>query len=140
MTPYHTKKYPLPGTSWNEVAPRARTLLRTIAHRTRRRPYIRSVYFNKQKIFFTYFWKHLSQKPFPEQLRRLKYLPCGLELIERSRLAPLSRDDTERPNELWHRFAGITPNNHIFYVQIKEFKRTGKKELMSIFPLQKIPR
>ena len=33
-----------------------------------------------------------------------------------------------------HRFAGITADNHLFYVQIKEDKRKGQKWLISVFP------
>jgi hypothetical protein len=133
VTPYKTKINPLAGTSWGEVAPVARAILRTLAKRTKRQPYIRSKYFNKQKIFFTYFWSHLSRKPLPEQLRRLKYLPCALDLIQNSHFTPTTKENAERPGELLHRFTGLTPNGKLFFVQIKETKRSGKKEFMSVF-------
>ncbi|MFH1354254.1 MAG: hypothetical protein ABIH36_03105 [bacterium] len=131
---YHTDARPFRGSSWNEIAPQARHLLRSVTRRTRRRSYIRSAYFRKDKIFLSFFWRHLSQKPYPEQLRRMRYLPCAIELIQRSRQHPTSKQNPNHADETLHRFAGITPNQQLFMVQIKEYKPTGRKELMSIFP------
>ena len=50
-----------------------------IEKRTKRKPYVRSAYFSKQKIFFDYFWLHLRQKPFAERARRLKFFAEFLE-------------------------------------------------------------
>ena len=36
--------------------------------------------------------------------------------------------------EILHRFAGLTKNRELFYVQIKEDKRSGRKYFMSCFP------
>lgn len=134
-TPYLAKSNPIPGTRHAEVAPLARAVLRSIARRTRRHAYIRSAYFGKQKIFFTYLWPHLNQKPLSEQIRRLKYIPCALELIAKSRNEPLTKDNSNRPGELLHRFAGRTRNGELFYVQIKEDRKSGRKEFMSVFPV-----
>lgn len=131
---YLTKADPLTGSSWNEVAPKARALFKALTKHTKRRPYIRSAYFKKDKIFLTFFWQHLSQKTYPNQLRRMKYLPCAIELVRNSRFHPTSMQNPNKPAETLHRFSGITKSNKRFMVQIKEFKQTGRKELMSIFP------
>ena len=133
---YQTTSKPFSGSSWNEIAPQARYLLRVITRRSKRRPYIRSAYFSKDKIFLSYFWRHLSQKTYPEQLRRMRYLPCAIELIKKSRHSPLSKQNPNQSDEILHRFAGTASDHKLFMVQIKEYKRTGRKELMSVFPYE----
>jgi hypothetical protein len=64
----------------------------------------------------------------------MRYLPCAIELIQKSRNHPTSMQNPNHPNETLHRFAGITANRQLFMTQIKEHKRTGRKELMSVFP------
>lgn len=132
--PYNTHIQPFSGTSYSDVASPARQLLRSIEKKTKRRPYIRSAYFDKDKIFLTYFWQHLEQRPRYQRARRLKYLPCAIELIQRSRNEPISKQNVDRPREILHRFAGRARDGRLFFVQIKEDKWTDRKELMSVFP------
>ena len=73
MIPYSTKIKKLPGTSYSEVRKEALILFNQIKKKTKRKPYIRSAYFNKQKVFFDFFWQHLLQKSHKERVRRLKY-------------------------------------------------------------------
>lgn len=134
------KAKPLSGSSWDEIAPQARSIIRTITRKTKRQPYIRSAYFSKQKIFLSYFWEHLIQKQFPDRVRRLRYLPCGIELIQHSREEPTTKSNPNKKGELLHRFQGIAPDGKRFVVQIKEVRKSGRKELMSIFPYTKTPR
>lgn len=134
MNFYKTKSALLPGSSYQQVAPIARKILRTIEKRTKRQPYIRSAYFKKDKIFFTNFWDHLLQKSWLDRARRLRYLPAALELIRHSQNKPNITENPNRKGELFYRFFGITDDGYRFCVQIKEAKRKGRKELMSIFP------
>jgi len=133
MILYQTKTSRLSGSSWKEVCPKARRLLHAIEKRTKRQPYIRSAYFKKEKIFINYFWPHLMQKPRRERLERLKILPCAIELIENSHRKPAITISPNKPKEKLYRFAGMTPNQELFFVQIKENK-TRAKYFMSIFP------
>jgi hypothetical protein len=122
------------GSGDKEVLKKAQDYFAALMRRTKRQPYIRSAYFGKQKIFFTYFWKHLYQKP-PRQRRiRVVYLPCAIELIQKSRNEPESMINTGKKVEIFHRFAGITRDKELFYVQIKENIKTDRKEFMSVFP------
>ena len=41
---------------------------------------------------------------------------------------------TNKSGEILHRFAGSTKEKELFFVQIKEDKKTGQKYLISIFP------
>lgn len=134
VAPYKTHTWLLPGTRYAVLAPQARQILRAIARQTKRQPYVRSAYFNKEKIFFTHFWNHLSQKPPGERARRLRYLPAALEVIQKSRHHPLTVPSTTSRKLLLHRFLGTTKAGDRFYVQIRENRRTKRKELMSIFP------
>lgn len=134
MKVYQTKVKPLPGTNYKEVYRKAFDLYHDIRKKTKRRPYIRSAYFNKQKIFLQLFWNHLYEKNFRDRTRRLKYFPCALELIQRSRHNPKTTKIMEKTNELLHRFEGKTRGGQTFFVQIKEEMRTGEKWLVSTFP------
>ncbi|MDZ7586291.1 MAG: hypothetical protein U0946_00935 [Patescibacteria group bacterium] len=134
MPPYLAKSKELTGTNYAGVFKQARQLFKSIKARTKRRPYLRSVYFHKQKIFFDFFWQHLAQKRYPDRVRRLRYFPCAIELILKSRIHPESMDNPTNKGEILHRFSGMTKSNQLFYVHIKEDKRKGNKQLMSIFP------
>lgn len=132
---YFVKSEKLSGTSYGDVYKKAFAIYKRIKARTKRRPYIRSAYFNKDKIFLGLFWSHLKDKHHRERTRRLKYFPCAIELIKNSRLDPTSKENLEKTSEILHRFRGITPEKEIFLVQIKENKRNNQKYLISVFPL-----
>jgi hypothetical protein len=134
MTPYQSKSPKIKGDRYKEVRDQALILFGQIQKKTKRRAYVRSSYFTKQKIFFDYFWKHLSQKPPKERFRRLKYFKAAVELVRNSKDPPLTIQNPNKSNEVLHRFAGLTQEKELFYVQIKENKRTGKKDFMSCFP------
>lgn len=133
MIPYRTKAKKLPGSNYAEVKKEALILFNQIKKKTKRRPYIRSAYFNKQKIFFDYFWTHLFQKRPEERLERLRFFLCAVDLIKNSRNVPTSKDNVNNRSEILHRFEGQTRNKETFIVQIKEDKKTGRKYFMSCF-------
>jgi hypothetical protein len=63
MKPFSVKSEKLTGgLDDKEIMKRAQDYLKSLLHKTKRQPYTRSAYFNRKKIFFTYFWKHLYQK------------------------------------------------------------------------------
>lgn len=135
MELYQTKSNKLPGTNFSEVCKVAYDLYRDIKRKTKRRAYVRSAYFNKEKIFLELFWPHLHEKlNHRDKIRRVKYLPCALELIRNSRHDPISKDNPNKSSEILHRFAGMTKEKEKFLVQIKENKRNGQKWLISVFP------
>ncbi|MDO8430482.1 MAG: hypothetical protein Q7S72_00620, partial [Candidatus Taylorbacteria bacterium] len=70
---YETKIKKLSGTSYDEVYPQAISIYKKLASKTKRRPYLRSKYFNKEKIFLDYFWTHIILKNRRDRTRRLKY-------------------------------------------------------------------
>lgn len=138
MKVYRTKSVKLSGTDFHEVYQKAFGLYRQIKKRTKRQPYVRSLYFKKSKIFLELFWHHLREKQnFRDKIRRMKYFPCTIELIQNSRFEPISKENPNRHSEILHRFAGTTKDNDLFFIQIKEDKRTGNKWLISIFPSDK---
>ena len=47
---------------------------------------------------------------------------------------PDTKPNPNGKHELVHRFAGITADGELFYVQIKEDKRSDNKYFMSVFP------
>lgn len=134
MKAYRTSTQKITGTSYSEIEPRARYLFNIERKRTKRNPYIRSAYFKKDKVFLTHFWNHLSQKRQRDRKRRLQYFACALDLIRHSRVEPVTKENPNKSGELLHRFAGITEDNEIFYVQVTENKSTGNKYFISVFP------
>lgn len=135
MKYYEVKTTRLAGTSYKEIYKKAFEAYRTIKRKTRRRPYVRSAYFRKEKIFLGLFWQHLEDHlHYNDRVRRLKYFICGLELIQNSKYHPASKENPHKSSEILHRFTGSTKNKEIFHVQIKEDKRSGEKFLISIFP------
>lgn len=137
MKVYSVKTSRLTGTDYREVHKKAFGLYRQIKNKTKRRPYVRSAYFKKDKIFLELFWRHLYEKEnFRDKVRRMKYFPAALKLIRNSRIDPFSIENPNKSNEILHKFRGTTKDGELFYVQIKEEKRSGKKWLMSVFPIK----
>ncbi len=134
MVAYRTKAHILRATSYGEVRRQALTLYKHIERRTKRRPYLRSAYFKRQKVFFDFFWDHLAQKGPKERYTRLKYFAAALDVIRESKQEPASQENPHKRGEILHRFAALTREGDLFYVQIKEDKRTGQKYFMSCFP------
>lgn len=134
---YRTKYEKTHGTNLSEVYKIAHRIYRDVTHKTKRKPYIRSAYFKKQKVFLNVFWQHLQTKNPRDRFQRLKFFACALDLMKNSTCAPESKDNPNNPEELVHRFYGLTRNKEVFYVQIKEDKRTGSKYFLSVFPERK---
>lgn len=134
MKAYQTKIKKLPGTSYKEVIKKARHLYHIEERRTKRLPYVRSAYFKKDKVFLNQFWSHLSQKRERDRKRRLYFYACAIDLIRHSRIEPVSKTNPNKKSETVHRFAGITKEKELFFVQIAENQRTGNKYFMSVFP------
>jgi len=69
-------------------------------------------------------------------VRRLKYLPCALDLIKNNQMPPISKENPNNSKILLHRFFGKTKEGFVFCVQILENKKTDQKHFMSVFPYQ----
>jgi hypothetical protein len=136
MKVHKVKATAFPGTDYEEVYPPARRLYNQIKAQTKRQPYVRSTYFKKEKVFIELFWVHLNQKNRKERNQRLKYYACGIELLRTTRQQSTTKKNPNKSNELLHRFAGVTANGELFYIQVKENRRTKRKDLMSIFPAE----
>ena len=133
MVPFQTRTALLEGSSFDEVKKKIRLIYKKIEQKSRRRTYIRSAYFNKDKIFFDYFWHHLAQKNRKIKTKRLKLFPAALDLISNCRNQPASKENPNNTQELLHRFYGLTKEKSLFCVQIKEDKKTSAKYFMSVF-------
>lgn len=134
MQAYKTKAKKIPGTDFHEVRKVAFKIFKEIKGRSKRKPYVRSAYFRKDKIFLNLFWQHLFEKQWEDRWRRLQYFEAGLELIQKSRAKPTIKEDPNNKGQILYRFLGVTKDDFTFYLQIKEYKKTKKKHLISIFP------
>lgn len=138
MKQYKSRAVLIPGTSYDEVAIIARKQYKKIVSLTKRQPYIRSTYFNKDKIFIALFWEHLAQKHRKERYNRLKLYDAAIDLLRNSHCEPDTIFKNEDLSTLLHRFYGITKDGVEFCVQVKQNKRSGRKDFMSVFD-KKIP-
>lgn len=124
----------LPGSNYVTVHSNAKLAYAVIKNRTKRKPYIRSKYFKKQKIFFEFFWAHLSQKSMKEKTKRLRLFACAIELIAKTKKEPTVKINRHRKTEQLYRFYGLTKEKISFCVQIKENLISKNKYFMSVFP------
>ena len=132
---YKTNCKKLAGTDFKELHQKTLDIYKKLRRKSKRRTYIRSAYFKKDKIFLELFWQHLfDKKNWRDRARRIQYFPAGIELIQNSRFDPVSKENVDRKSEILHRFTGITKDKEIFFVQIKENKKNDQKFLISIFP------
>ena len=134
MQIYQTRKNKLTGTNYKEINKQASLFYNEIKKGSKRKHYIRSKFFNKQKIFFDFFWQHIHDKRPKERVRRLKFLPCAIDLLKHSYHVPITKENPNKKNEILHRFKGVTKNGERFCVQVKEIKKNNKKYLISCFP------
>lgn len=133
MKVYQSRYNRLSGSSYNELERKVRKIHNDAARRTKRNAYVRSVYFKKDKIFLSLFWTHLHQQPRRDRKRRLQYYQCALDLLRNSPYEPTTKPNPNGKNEIVHRFAGTTKDGELFYVQVKEDKRSNNKYFMSVF-------
>jgi hypothetical protein len=135
MKSYKAKYGLLPGTDYNEVMKTTRREYQTIQNRNpKRQPYVRSKYFNGDKVFINIFWNHLAQKRKGEQMKRAKLLRAAVDLLRNTQIPPQTIFSHTNLNEILHRFAGETKDGLQFYVQVKESKKSNRKDFMSVFP------
>ena len=134
MKSYKSKASLLPGTSYDEVVAAARREHKKVENLTKRQPYVRSTYFNKDKIFVSpLFWKHIMQKKHTVRTERLKLYNAAIDLMRNSRCEPETIFDKNNMSTLLHRFYGITKDGVQFCVQVKQDKKSGRKDFMSVF-------
>lgn len=136
MKIYQTRASSIKGRDFKAVHDMAFDFYEKIRKKSKRKPYIRSAYFQKEKIFLHFYWEHVFQKTnWRDRLRRVKYFIAAIELLRNSKRDPDRKHDPNNPKEILYRFAGKTSNNEMFFIQIKEFtKKKNQKYLISIFP------
>ena len=134
MEIYQSQSKEIPGDSFKDVEKIAKTQFKLIKKKAKTIPFVRSVYFKKNKVFLNIFWSHLYEKREVERRRRLRYFECAIDLIKNSRNMPLIFADGSNNNETLYRFSGRSKSGNIFYVQIKENNKSHRKDLISIFP------
>lgn len=133
MKVYQSKLSKLPGRNYNDVERKARAIHRKIEKSTKRTPYIKSAYFSGKKVFLNVYWTHLNQMPRADRKRRLKFYALAIDLIENSRAEPTMKQNPNGKNENVYRFAGVSKEHELYYVQLKEDSRKALY-FMSAFP------
>ncbi len=133
---YLYKRLPLSGTSYKDVSKYARQIFVEMKSTTKRKIHLKSAYFKKQKVFFDYFWPHLLEKRQPDRVRRLRLLPCAIEVIQKSKYKPEVKINPKNKKEMFYRFYGRTVDDFIFIVQIKQIIRNKTLPCISVFPVK----
>lgn len=85
---YKTKLSKISGTNLKEINKNVRRIYKKLIVNAKRKPFICSAYFKKEKIFFDYFWDHLKQKGQKARFKRLQFFEAAVELIKNSKAAP----------------------------------------------------
>lgn len=135
MEYYQTRAAKITGSNFNEMRKKAERLFDEIKRKSKRKPCVHSAYFNKSKIFIDYFWNHLYAKQNRrDRIRRIQFYAAAIELLQKSRINPESKENPNNRNEILHRFMGKSREGIEFIIQIKEYKKSGQKHLISIFP------
>lgn len=137
MQIYKTRTRKFHGSHFHVVHEQAAGLYTEIKKKSKRRTYVRSAYFAKDKIFLDLYWHHLFEKSnWRDRVRRMQYYGCAIELLQKSHFKPNSTKDPNKPNEMLHRFYGVSADNELFCVQIKENLKKKQKFLISVFPAE----
>ena len=129
-----TSRFPLiAGSSYDEVVNVVRKEHKKIEKLTKRQPYVRSKYFNNDKIFVSIFWTHVMQKNRKVRTIRLKLYNAAIDLMRNSHCEPETIFQNDNLSVLLHRFYGVTKDGMEFCVQVKQNKKSGRKDFMSVF-------
>jgi len=132
---FQAKTKSIPGTDFREVHKKAMAMFIQIKKQSKRRTYVRSAYFDKDKIFLDILWSHLFGKAnWRDRVRRIKYFPPAMELIKHSKFKPKTKENPNKAGEIFHRFSGITTNSELFHIQIKEHIKNRTKISYVDFP------
>ncbi len=134
MKIYQSKAPTLPGSSYDEAISLVRKEHKKIESLTKRQPYVRSMYFNKDKIFISCFLTHIMQIGRKRRTTRLTLYNAAIDLLRNSRHEPETLLKGDLPNAILYRFYGVTKNGVHFCVQVKQDKRSGRKDFMSAYP------
>jgi len=132
IKPWKVKSKLIPDKTYKAVNKIARSIFHQIERKSKRTVYVRSRYFQKQKVFLTFFWDHMSSKNIHDKTRRLKYFECALEVIKDSYYEPEIKSNPNNKQETFYRFYGETLQG-VFAVQIKKDKH-NRLEFISVFP------
>jgi len=79
------------------------------------------------------FWGHLMQKNRKDRFTRLKFYKAAIDLLRNTRFEPETIFDKKDLSCLLHRFYGVTKDGKAFCVQVKQNKRSGRKDFISVF-------
>jgi hypothetical protein len=125
------KMQPLAGSTEERARKNALEYYQAIKRKTKRKPYIRAAFFEKQKIFLDVFWSHTFEKSRKVRAERFKLFPCAIELLEKTTKTPEIYIPTQKKSETWLRFFGRTTTGVHFVVQVKS--RLGRFYLISVY-------
>lgn len=139
MKTFQSKYSSIPGSSYKELLPIVKREYKKIENLTKRQPYLRSEYFTKDKVFLSSFWTHLMQKNFKQRTLRLKLFNAAIDLMRNSRCESETIFKKDDRSVILHRFYGITKDGVKYCVQVKQEKRTGRKDFMSVYPIREFP-
>ncbi|MDR1033089.1 MAG: hypothetical protein LBL84_03725 [Candidatus Nomurabacteria bacterium] len=96
---YQSRLARITGTNYTEVRGKAWAIYRDIETQTgNRNTYVRSAYFQKQKVFLKTFWNHLYDKRLGQRMQRMPYYAAAIDLLKNSRVEPeiYHRDNEKR--------------------------------------------
>ena len=73
------------------------------------------------------------QKNLKERTKRLQLYNAAIDLLRNTRCEPETLFSKDDMSNLTHRFYGVTKEGVEYCVQVKQNKRSGRKDLISVF-------
>lgn len=138
MNIYQSKYNQLPGTSHQEAIKSARYCHQKVQNTNpRRKTFVRSKYFKGDKVFLAQFWPHLMQKRRGDQIRRAKLYLCALDLLRNTSHSSSMVVEKGHLESVLIRFEGRTKDGILYIVQVKYNIRSERKDLISVYPVNK---
>ena len=121
----HSKLY---STVYSRVFCSARLYYESLIQNPRRKPYVKSKFFDK-KVFLDEFWTQILRRNLADRRRRLSFYICAIDLIQNTRCEPVIKYEVGKE---FYEFYGIAKNGEKFVVHMRRSKENIY--FMSCFP------
>jgi hypothetical protein len=129
LAEYQSTETKLYSTVYLRVLARASGYYKSLITNPRRKPNVRSKYFDHKKVFLDEFWTQILFRNLADRRRRLAFYICAIDLIKNSKCAPEIK--YEKGKKLLE-FRGIAKNGEKFAVHLRQSK--DNIYMMSCFP------
>jgi hypothetical protein len=126
---YHSVKSKLYSSVYARVHHQAMAHYESLINNPRRKPCVRSKYFDNKKVFLDEFWTQILRRNFADRRRRLAFYVCAIDLIKNTRCEPEIKHESGKK---FYEFYGVAKNGEKFVVHLRQSK--DNIYMVSCFP------